>query len=104
MGDYINKARGKELNDVLRGNAYTDKEGDTFFQFKSFWRYLLKTKSWAEKTYPKQKTLRLLEIMFEVKERFTKIDQKTYRILVMETIKLEKPNTRKLKVEQEPWQ
>ena len=42
--------------------------------------------------------------MFEVKERFTKIDQKTYRILVMETIKLEKPNTRKLKVEQEPWQ
>ena len=104
LGDFINKAPGKEMDDVLRGIAYTDKEGSTFFQFKSFWRYLLKTKSWAEKTYPKQKTLRLLEIMFEVKERFTKIDQKTYRILVMETIKLEKPNTRKLKVEQEPWQ
>ena len=104
LADYINKAPGKELNDVLRGIAYTDKEGDTFFQFKSFWRYLLKTKSWAEKTYPKQKTLRLLEIMFEVKERFTKIESKTYRILVMQTIKLDKPNPRKLEVEKEPWQ
>ena len=104
LADYINKAPGKELNDVLRGIAYTDKEGDTFFQFKSFWRYLLKTKSWAEKTYPNQKTLRLLEIMFEVKERFTKIDSKTYRILVMETIKLDKPNPRRLEVEKEPWQ
>ena len=64
----------------------------------------MKTKSWAEKTYPKQKTLRLLEIMFEVKERFTKIESKTYRILVMQTIKLDKPNPRKLEVEKEPWQ
>ena len=99
LGDYINKAPGKELNDVLRGIAYTDKEGDTFFQFKSFWRYLLKTKSWAEKTYPKQKTLRLLEIMYEVKERQPKIDGKTYRVLEMQTIKLDKPNPRKLEVE-----
>ena len=67
-------------------------------------KYLLKTKSWAEKTYPKHKTLRLLEIMFEVKEKYIKIESKTVRTLVMETIKLEKPNTRKLKVEQEPWQ
>ena len=103
LADYINKAPGKELNDVLRGIAYTDKEGDTFFQFKSFWRYLLKTKSWPEKTYPKQKTLRLLQIMFEVKEEYTQIDNKTTRTLVMETIKLEKPNPRKLKVEDEPW-
>ena len=63
----------------------------------------LKTKSWPEKTYPKQKTLRLLQIMFEVKEEYTQIDNKTTRTLVMETIKLEKPNPRKLKVEDEPW-
>ena len=92
------------MDDVLRGIAYTDKEGSTFFQFKSFWRYLLKTKSWAEKTYPKQKTLRLLETMFEVKERQPKIDGKTYRVLEMLTIKLDKPNPRKLEVEKEPWQ
>ena len=104
LGDYINKAPGKEMDDVLRGIAYTDKEGSTFFQFKSFWRYLLKTKSWAEKTYPKQKTLRLLEIMFEVKEKQPKIDGKTYRVLEMLTIKLDKPNPRKLEVEKEPWQ
>jgi hypothetical protein len=104
LGDYINKAPGKEMDDVLRGIAYTDKEGSTFFQFKSFWRYLLKTKSWAEKTYPKQKTLRLLETMFEVKEKQPKIDGKTYRVLEMLTIKLDKPNPRKLEVEKEPWQ
>ena len=102
--DYINKAPGKEMDDVLRGIAYSDREGSTFFQFKSFWRYLLKTKSWAEKTYPKQKTLRLLETMFEVKEKLPKIDGKTYRVLEMQTIKLDKPNTRKLEVEKEPWQ
>ena len=104
LGDFINKAPGKEMDDVLRGIAYSDREGSTYFQFKSFWRYLLKTKSWAEKTYPKQKTLRLLETMYEVKERQPKIDGKTYRVLEMQTIKLDKPNPRKLEVEKEPWQ
>ena len=104
LADYINKAPGKDLNDVLRGIAYTDKEGNTFFQFKSFWRYLLKTKSWPEKTYPRQKTLRILETMFGVEEKYKQIDNKTVRTLIMETIKLEKPNPRKLKVEDEPWQ
>ena len=42
--------------------------------------------------------------MFEVKERYIKIETKTVRTFVMETIKLKKPNTRKLKVEEEPWQ
>ena len=41
--------------------------------------------------------------MFEVKEKYMKIESKTVRTLVMETIKLEKPNPRKLKVEEEPW-
>ena len=104
LADYINKAPGKELTDVLRGIAYTNKEGSTFFQFKSFWRYLLKTKSWSEKTYPYQKTLRLLESLFGVEEKNIKVESKSIRTLIMETIKLEKPNPRKLKVEQEPWQ
>ena len=41
--------------------------------------------------------------MFEVKERQPKIDGKTYRVLEMLTIKLDKPNPRKLEVEKEPW-
>ena len=77
------------MDDVLRGIAYTDKEGSTFFQFKSFWRYLLKTKSWAEKTYPKQKTMRLLQSLFEAEETLPKIGVKTVRLLKMPTIKLE---------------
>jgi hypothetical protein len=104
LGDYINKTPGRDIDDVLRGIAYTDKEGNTFFQFKSFWRYLLKTKSWADKTYPKQKTLRLLETMFEVKEKQPKINNKTQRVLSMKTLKLDKPNPRTYEVEKEPWQ
>ena len=104
LAEYINKTPGKDMEDVLRGISFTDNEGTTFFKFPSFWKYLLRTKSWAEKTYPKQKTLRLLQIMFEVKEKYMKIESKTVRTLVMETIKLEKPNPRKLKVEEEPWQ
>jgi len=104
LSEYINKAPGKEMEDILRGIAYTDKEGSTFFQFKSFWRYLLKTKSWPEKTYPKNKTIRLFQAMFEATFKNSKINDKKCRFVEMKTIKLEKPNTRKLKVEEEPWQ
>jgi hypothetical protein len=104
LTDYINKAPGKEMTDVLRGIAYTNKEGDTYFKFKDFWRYLLKTKSWPEKTYPKQKTMRLLQSLFDAEELSPKINGKGVRLFKMETIKLEKPNPRKLKVEEEPWQ
>ena len=34
----------------------------------------------------------------------SKINDKKCRFVEMKTIKLEKPNTRKLKVEEEPWQ
>tara|TARA_Y100000296_G_scaffold71171_1_gene86419 strand:- start:4155 stop:4892 length:738 start_codon:yes stop_codon:yes gene_type:complete len=104
LADYINKAPGKEMEDILRGIAYTDKEGSTFFQFKSFWRYLLKTKSWPEKTYPRNKTIRLLQVMFEAEFKPSKINGKSCRIVEMETVKLDKPNPRKLKIEKEPWQ
>jgi hypothetical protein len=42
----------------------------------------------------KQRTLRLLEDLFEAKEDVVKIDKKSFRAIKMETIKLDKPNTR----------
>ena len=103
LADYINKTPGKELKDVMRGIAFTDTDGFTYFKFKDFWKFLLKTKSWAERTYPKQKTMRLLQSLFEAKEDTPKIGTKSVRVLKMPTIKLERPNPRITKVEKSPW-
>jgi len=43
------------------------------FKFSNFWKYLLRTKSWADKTYPKQKTMRMLQELFEAQEVSPKI-------------------------------
>ena len=106
LAEYINKTPGKDMQDVLRGISFTDSEGNTFFKFPSFWRYLLRTKSWAEKTYPKQKTIRLMEALFNCTEVFPKIgkDKKSVRLMSMKTIKLDKPNLRINKIDKEPWQ
>ena len=104
LADYINKTPGKELKDVMRGIAFTDTDGFTYFKFKDFWKFLLKTKSWAEKTYPKQKTMRFLESLFEaVEDTSKKINTKTVRLLKMPTVKLDRPNPRTTKVEKSPW-
>ena len=66
LADYINKTPGKEMKDVLRGISFTNREGQTFFKFKNFWKFLLRTKSWPDKTYPKQKTIRLMETLFNI--------------------------------------
>ena len=63
----------------------------------------MKTKSWAERTYPKQKTMRLLQSLFEAKEDTPKVGVKTVRLLKMPTVKLERPNPRTTKVEKSPW-
>jgi hypothetical protein len=53
----------------MRGIAFTDTDGFTYFKFKDFWKFLLKTKILGrKKTYPKQKTMRLLQSLFEAKE------------------------------------
>ena len=51
LADFINKAPGKEMKDIKRGLPYSD-EKESFFKFKDFWRYLQRSKSWPDKTYP----------------------------------------------------
>ena len=62
--DYTMKIPGKDWKDILRGLSYTE-DGVSYFKFKDFWKFLLRTKSWAEKTYPTQKTMRLLQSLFD---------------------------------------
>ena len=104
IADYINKTPGKEMDDVLRGIAYTDGEGTAYFKFPRFWKYLLRTKSWAEKTYPKGKTIRLMETLFGVEEITKKLAGKNNRVMAMKTIKLDKPNLRINERQKEPWE
>ena len=104
LADYINKTPGREMEDVLRGIAYTDEEGISYFKFPRFWKYLLKTKSWAEKTYPKGKTIRLMETLFGVEEKTKKVSGKNNRVMVMKTIKLDRPNPRINEKKKEPWE
>ena len=102
LADFINKAPGKDINDIKRGLPYSD-EKDSYFKFKDFWRYLQRTKSWPDKTYPKQKTMRLLEELFSAIELTKSIDGKNTRIIKMDIVKLERPNVRKTKMKDEPF-
>ena len=104
LADYINRTPGRDKDDILRGVAFTDKSGVTMFKFANFWKYLLRTKSWADKTYPKQKTMRMLQDLFLAKESTPKIDGKTHRVLEMKHLMLDKPSTKKYEMEKEPWQ
>ena len=104
LSEYINKTPGRDKEDILRGVAFTDKNGMTMFKFSNFWKYLLRTKTWADKTYPKQKTLRMLQQLFKATETSPKIDGKTHRVLEMNHVNLDKPSTKKYEMEKEPWQ
>jgi len=99
LTDFINKSSAKEMEDILRGLPFSNKEiNKTFFKFRDFWQYLKRTKSWPDKHYPRPKTLRLLEQIFEAKEETIKINGTNNRVLGMPTIKLEKPNIRQTKL------
>lgn len=94
LGDFINKAPGKKLDDLRRGLPFTE-DSITHFRFQDFWKYLQRSKSW---TLQKQRTLKLLDDLFSAKEHTIKVDKKSLRAMRMETIKVDKPNVRKTKM------
>jgi hypothetical protein len=94
LGDFINKAPGKKLDDLKRGLPFTE-DSITHFRFQDFWKYLQRSKSW---TLQKQRTLKLLDDLFSAKEHTIKVDKKSLRAMRMETIKVDKPNIRKTKM------
>ena len=102
LGDYINKIPGKDWKDILRGLAYTE-DGVSYFKFKDFWKYILRTKVWDTKKYQKQRTARMMQVMFDAAEVTGKIDNKSVRYFTLPTIKLDKPNTRKDKMKEAPF-
>jgi len=87
LGDFLNRATGKTMEDVKRGIPYTE-NGFSYFQYKSFNSFLKRSKSWD---LPKVKTQRMLENELKAIEEVVKLDKKSVRIWKVETINIDKP-------------
>ena len=87
LGDFLNRATGKVMEDVKRGIPYTE-NGHSYFKYQSFNSFLKRSKSWD---LPKAKTQKMLEDIFKAKEEVLKLDKKSMRIWKVETINVDKP-------------
>ena len=87
LGDFLNRATGKTMEDVKRGIPYTE-NGYSYFKYQSFNNFLKRSKSWD---LPKAKTQRMLEKEIKAVEEVLKLDKKSMRIWKVETINVDKP-------------
>lgn len=87
LGDFLNRATGKVMDDVKRGIPYTE-NGHSYFKYQSFNNFLKRSKSWD---LPKAKTQKMLEDIFKAKEEVLKLDKKSMRIWKVETVNVDKP-------------
>jgi len=98
---------GKALEDVLKRKPYTE-NGISYFKFKDFWGYIVKQKTWPERNYPKNKTIRLLEHLFNAKQDVKKIvvndQEKSVKLWTVEKIEVEKYIPRKLEKQPAPFE
>ena len=85
---------GKGIEDILKRRAFSE-NGHSWFKFKDFWRYLIGTKLWPEKTYNYQKTIRLMQSLFQAESVTKKINKKSEKVWQIEGIKLNQPLIRK---------
>jgi hypothetical protein len=87
LGDFLNRATGKVMDDVKRGIPFTE-NGHSYFKYQSFNNFLKRSKSWD---LPKAKTQKMLEDIFKAKEEVLKLDKKSMRIWKIETVNVDKP-------------
>jgi len=102
LTEFTLKIPGKEWKDVFRGLAYTE-NGMSYFKYKDFWKYLIRTKSWSDKQYTKQKTARMLEHLFKAEEIQGKIDGKSIRYMAVKQQEIQKPIVRKDNMKEPPF-
>ena len=93
----------KDLESVLKSKPYTE-GGVSYFKFKDFWRFVIRSKSWADKTYPKNKTIRLLEDLFKARQEVKKITEKSVKVWAVEKISVEKYVPVKKEKEKAPFE
>jgi hypothetical protein len=99
LAEFINKAPGKTFEDVERSSAFTE-NGKSYFKIKSFWAYLIKSRSWPDKTWPQRRVTKKISDLFGTKEVVKKINNKSIRCMEMDTINLDKPILKKEKMKE----
>jgi hypothetical protein len=100
--DYTTKIPGKEWKDILRGLSFTEDEV-SYFKYKDFWKYIVRTKLWDTKKYTKAKTARMLETLFGAEEIPGKINNKSVRYIAVKQQEVNKPIVRKTKMKEPPF-
>ena len=100
--DYTMKIPGKEWADILRGLSFTEDEV-SYFKYKDFWKYIVRTKLWDTKKYTKAKTARMLETLFGAEEIPGKINNKSVRYIAVKQQEVNKPIARKTKMKEPPF-
>lgn len=100
--DYTMKIPGKEWADILRGLSFTEDEV-SYFKYKDFWKYIVRTKLWDTKKYTKAKTARMLETLFGAEEIPGKINNKSVRYIAVKQQEVNKPIVRKTKMKEPPF-
>ena len=100
--DYTTKIPGKDWGDILRGLSFTEGEV-SYFKYKDFWKYMVRTKLWDTKKYTKAKTARMLETLFAAEEIPGKINNKSVRYIAVKQQEVNKPIVRKTKMKEPPF-
>jgi len=93
LTNFVSK-NGKQLEDVLKRKSYSE-NGHSWFKFDDFWRYLLASKQWADKTYNKQKTNRMIQNLFNATTVAKKINDQSVKLWQIEGLKLQEKIVRK---------
>jgi len=102
---------GKNFEDVLKRKPYTE-NGVSYFKFPDFWGFLIRSKTWPEKNYPKNKTIRLLQDLFNAKTDVRKISskdgkdvkEKSVKVWKIEKIEVEKYIPRRIEKKAAPFE
>jgi hypothetical protein len=97
--EFISRANGKKKEDIKRGIPFTE-NGTSYFKFKSFWNFLLRSKSWNIKY---EATMRMLETLFGAKEEISNLEGKNTRHLIIKQLEIDKPIVRKDKIKDVPF-
>ena len=90
---------GKSIEDVLKRKPFTE-NGVSYFKFKDFWGFLIRSKTWPDRTYSKNKTIRLVEQLFKgkqvSKDLIIKNERKSVKLWTVEHIEVQKYAPKKL--------
>lgn len=100
---YVMGAPGKKIEDVNKSKSYTE-DGILYFKFDNFWRSLVRSKVWPERTLTKIKTQKMFCEQFQAEEKPKKVGTKAVRLIHMKAIDFEKPIVRKNEKKKQPYE